>query len=73
VIALVLVFLTATAFFIVLLYFLSQGRQRGEIRSFRQRFRERRRYSPPEQPIDPTFQFDRPSAEGEEGKPYKLE
>ncbi len=68
-IVVLIIFLSATAFLIVLIYFLSQDRKRGEVRSFRQRFRERRRYPPPEQPIDPIFAFDEPSVEIKRDKP----
>jgi hypothetical protein len=52
----------ALAFIGVLMYFLSQRRQRDDawrrFRERRQRFRERRQQSQPEQSIDPSFQFD---------------
>lgn len=60
----VIVFLAVLALLIVLIYFWSQGRQREDAwQSFRQRHREGRRHHPPEQPIDPNFQFDQPSAD----------
>lgn len=55
---------------IALIYFLTQRRQQNEIwRRFRNRKRARRPHPSPEQPIDPTFQFDRPPGDGEEDNP----
>lgn len=54
-----LLFLTATAFILVLVYFLRQRRDDAWQR-FRQRRAERKTRSIPDQPSDPNFQFDKP-------------
>jgi hypothetical protein len=53
--------LAALALVFVLAYFLSQRRD-GTWERFRQRQRERARRTGPEQPIDPTFQFNEPAS-----------
>jgi hypothetical protein len=60
-----IVWLAVIATVIALSYFLTQRRRQDEIwRRFRNRYRERRMHRSSEQPIDPTFQFDRPSGDG---------
>jgi hypothetical protein len=56
--------LTTFALVLVLAYFLSQQRDDGRQR-FRQRQQRRAQQAGPEQPIDPTFQFDEPAAPGD--------
>lgn len=56
------------AVFLVLFYFLGQRRHDTDWRRFRQRHRERRLHPPPEQPVDPNFQF-KPAREAEKDKP----
>ena len=61
-----ILFLAVIALLLALVYFLSQEWRSNDVwQRFRQRYRERRRHYPPEQPIDPTFQFDRHSEAGE--------
>jgi hypothetical protein len=65
----VLVLLVALAVVLVLLYLATLGRQPDQSwQRFRHRFRERRRQLPPEQVIDPTFRFDQPSTDVQEGE-----
>lgn len=64
-----IMWIAIVAMLIVLIYFFTQRRRHDEVwQHFRQRYQERRFHSSPEQPIDPNFQFDRPSDDSEKGK-----
>jgi hypothetical protein len=64
-----IIWIAVIAILIALIYFLTQRRRHDEVwRRFRQRRQERLSHPPSEQPIDPTFQFDRPSADVEKDK-----
>ena len=54
----VIFWIPAIGLLLVLIYFLYLGRRGYEGKSFRQRYRERRRNRSPEEPINPDFQFE---------------
>jgi hypothetical protein len=56
--------------FVILYFFINRRSRSDEVwRLFREQQRQRRRQTPPDQPIDPTFQFDRPKSDDSAGLP----